>query len=263
MKQLYIDYKKLGDAIKYVANKNTPEGFTRRQYLSSIGVDSDIIDKLRGRLIKNPKKTISLKSLQKCFKAFNLNAERFVYFAELPKENQGIFDPELDIDHNPRKPRVTLKEKTRLEVLRNKVETQTYENALGTELTYANYGMVSNPERLYKLTGQIAQLFKTKYPMLSVLQIKVVNPVEDANKEESTKLINDEIIIRCSVNNDVYVDFRFSYNKKNDLTSCLDVINNIIDESFLSRKAFTPVDPSVLMQYLTILKRQTSLYRKI
>lgn len=256
MKQLYIDYKKLGNAIKYVVDKNRPEDFTRRQYLSSIGADSDIIDKLKGRLIKNPKKSIKLNSLQKCFKLFNLNPERFVYFSELPKETSGNFNPDLDLDSSPKKPRVTLKEKNRLEVLRLKVETQTYEKELGDELTYANYGQVSTSERLGKITEQIARLFKEKYPTLTVL---VIRPIKYIDKLES----NEEIIVRCSVNNDIYIDFRFSYSKRGCLISCLDVINNIIDESFLSRKAFTPVDPSVLMQYLTIIKRQTSLYRKI
>lgn len=256
MKQLYVDYRKLGDAIKYVADKNCPEDFTRRQYLMSIGADSDIIDKLRARLFKHPNRTITLSSLQKCFKMFNLNPERFVYFAEAPKETPGTFDPDLDLDNSPKKPRVTLKEKTRLEILKQKVETQTYEKELGGELTYANYGQVSTSERLAKITEEIARLFKEKYPMLSVLVIKPIRAVDELEA-------NDELIVRCSVNNDIYIDFRFSYNKRDCLISCMDVINNIIDESFLSRKAFTPVDPSVLMQYLTILKRQTSLYRKI
>ena len=242
-KNVYIDFKRLYDAVKHWLKYYKPKEFESKSFLASKGIDRFLHYKIRD-CSKDNTKSMNFRNIQKIIELCNLVPEHFIYFAEKERVKSTKFNTRSDF-YNPKND--DIEKNVTINKISKKSKKYHLVELLGNTLATFDLASIPNFKTLDLLASHIALLFKEKFPNINVNKIVPISLSKD-EKEKQIKIV-------CNILDDLNLTFILKLGSHlKDAMICVNVENKIINEDFLSDKAFIKLTHKVIINYLTIFK---------
>lgn len=243
--KVFVDYQKIAEAAAYINEKNNIHKIPTYQFLKSLGVYGGIIYNYSVRR-KRPsrfKRSTNIDTLNRTFDKLKLVPERFLYVANQERPQQP-FNPDLDLLAGS-----ITGDPVDLVRIDREARVEYYKEQLGNKLATIDYIAITF-EQFLDIATALADLIKEKCPKL---RVDLVVPNSVRNK----------INLVCTINKFLHINIHLRYEASGKIMTCMSIFNEISEEDCLTNDAYDLLTPVKIIQFINLLKREVTVYRKI
>lgn len=242
---MFVDYQKIAEAAAYINKNNNINKIPRYQFLKGLGVYGDIIYNY-GKRRKRPsrfKRSVNIDTLNNIFDSLKLVPERFLYVAEKERPQQPL-NPDLDLLAGS-----IVGDPVDVARIDREARVEYYKEQLGNRLATIDYIAITF-EQFLDIATAFADLIKERCPKIRV-DLVVPNSVKN------------KINLVCTINKFLHINIHLRYEASGKIMTCMSIFNEISEEDCLTDDAFDLLTPVKIIQFINILKREVTVYRKI